>query len=370
MADLLRIENLRVNLDLREGTVSALRGVNLSAQAGRILAVVGESGCGKSMTAKAILGLLPSRAQLKGGRMLLYPSRGGGAPVDIATLPRNGRALRSIRGRRISMIFQEPMASFSPVHTIGEQIGEVLRLHENLSRAEVRRRVLEIMQMVAIPMPERRIDAYPHQLSGGLRQRAMIAMALICRPELVIADEPTTALDVTVQGQILTLLRDLQQRLGMAIILITHDLGVVAQVADDVAVMYLGRVVESNSVGEIFREPRHPYTRGMMDAVPHLGAGNHQRLASIPGSVPGALTQVAGCGFHPRCPFRIPGVCDRGAPPPEKHFEDGGMVACHLYLEGRAGFDAAVGQSAQLFSSPGIGEFSTSPLPSAKGEKA
>jgi peptide/nickel transport system ATP-binding protein len=339
MADLLSIENLQVKFRLREGDVFALHDVTLPVAAGRVLAVVGESGCGKSMTAKAVLGLLPERAQLTGGRLLLYPTRGGGAPADIAAMKPGSKELRAIRGKRISMIFQEPMASFSPVHTIGEQIAEVVRLHERqLSKADVKKRVIEILRLVSIPMPERRMHAYPHQLSGGLRQRAMIAMALVCSPELVIADEPTTALDVTIQGQILNLLRDLQKRMGMAVMLITHDLGVVAQVADDVAVMYLGRVVERNSVEGVFRTPRHPYTRGMLESIPRLGAGNTQRLAAIPGSVPGAFSQVAGCPFHPRCPFVMRGICDRGGPPPMVRFEDGGLAACHLYTDGRDGF--------------------------------
>lgn len=337
MADLLSIENLQVKISLREGDVYALHDVSMSVPAGKILAVVGESGCGKSMTAKCLLGLLPPRVSISRGRMLLYPAKGGGAPVDLAKLPPNGREMRDIRGKRISMIFQEPMASFSPVHTIGDQIGEVVRMHEKVSRAEVRDRVIEILRLVSIPMPERRMHAYPHELSGGLRQRAMIAMALACRPELVIADEPTTALDVTIQGQILNLLRDLQHRMGMAIMLITHDLGVVAQVADEVAVMYLGRVVERNTVEGIFREPRHPYTRGLLASIPKLGSGNLQRLSSIRGSVPSAFLKVAGCPFHPRCDFMIPGVCDRGAPPPEVASPDGSAVACHLYTDGRTG---------------------------------
>lgn len=352
MADLLRIENLEVKFHLREGDVNALHNVDLAVPAGRMLAVVGESGCGKSMTAKCILGLLPPRAEITRGRILLYPTQGGGAPIDIAAIPPAGRAMRSIRGKRISMIFQEPMASFSPVHTIGEQIAEVVRLHENFSRSQVRDRVIEILGLVSIPMPERRMKSYPHQLSGGLRQRAMIAMALACRPELVIADEPTTALDVTIQGQILNLLRDLQQRIGMAIMLITHDLGVVAQVADEVAVMYLGRVVERNTVQNIFREPRHPYTRGMLASMPKLGSGNTKRLASIPGSVPSAFSKVPGCPFHPRCPFAMPDICNHGAPPPDTPLGDGGTVACHLYTDGRSGIpenaDAAYGAATDI----------------------
>jgi len=342
MADLLRIENLRVDISTREGEITALHDVSMSVPAGKVLAVVGESGCGKSMTAKCLLGLLPQKARIGRGRMLLYPSRGGGAPLDMVKLKRGGREMRAIRGKRISMIFQEPMASFSPVHTIGNQIAEMVKLHENLSARQVKERVIEILRLVSIPMPERRMHAYPHELSGGLRQRAMIAMALACNPELVVADEPTTALDVTIQGQILNLLRDLQQRLGMAIMLITHDLGVVAQVADEVAVMYFGRVVESNSVQGIFQVPRHPYTRGLLASIPKLGSGNSERLSSIPGSVPSAYTKVAGCPFHPRCPYMIPGVCDRGAPPPDASFPEGGTVACHLYLDGRDGIPEPV----------------------------
>lgn len=334
MADLLSIENLEVKLHLREGVVNALYDVNMRVPAGKILAVVGESGCGKSMTAKCLLGLLPQRAEITRGRMLLYPARGGGAPVDLAKLPANGREMRAIRGKRISMIFQEPMASFSPVHTIGNQIGEVIKLHEKVTSAQLRDRVIEMLTLVSIPEPERRMHAYPHQLSGGLRQRAMIAMALACKPELVIADEPTTALDVTIQGQILDLLRDLQRRMGMSIILITHDLGVVAQVADEVAVMYLGRVVEHSTVEEIFRRPLHPYTQGLLESIPRLGSGNKGRLSSIPGSVPSAYMRVPGCPFHPRCPFVMPGLCDRGAPPPDYPGGDGGTVACHLYRDG------------------------------------
>lgn len=336
MTDLLKIENLEVKLHLREGVVNALHDVNMTVPAGKILAVVGESGCGKSMTAKCLLGLLPERARIARGSMKLA-STTGAPTVDIARLPQNSPEMRRIRGKRISMIFQEPMASFSPVHTIGDQIGEVVRLHENVSRREARSRVIELLALVSIPQPKRRVDAYPHELSGGLRQRAMIAMALAVRPELVVADEPTTALDVTIQGQVLNLLRDLQQKFGMAIMLITHDLGVVAQVADDVAVMYLGRVVEANSVQGIFREPRHPYTRGLLDSVPRLGSGNTPRLASIPGSVPSAFVRVAGCPFHPRCEHAIAGVCDVGAPPPETHFADGASVACVLYNDNRGG---------------------------------
>lgn len=341
MSELLSIENLQVKFQLREGDVFALHDVTLPVEPGRILAVVGESGCGKSLTAKAALGLLPPRATITRGRILLYPGQGTGMPEDIAAMRPGSPALRALRGKRISMIFQEPMASFSPVHTIGEQIAEVVRLHEKLSARQVRERVIEILRMVSIPAPEIRMHSYPHQLSGGLRQRAMIAMALVCNPELVIADEPTTALDVTIQGQILNLLRELQQKLGMAIMLITHDMGVVAQIADDVAVMYLGRVVERNTVEGIFQNPRHPYTRSLLDSIPRLGLGKSQRLAAIPGTVPSVYATVPGCPFHTRCPYRIDGVCDRGAAPYMTRFDDGGLVACHLYTDGRSGISGA-----------------------------
>lgn len=331
MSDLVRVEDLEIRFKLREGTVAAVNGVSLAIPRGKVLALVGESGCGKSVTAKALLGLLPANATITHGRILLAGKQEGEAPVDIATLQGNGRVMRSIRGRRVSMIFQEPMASFSPVHTIGDQIGEVVRLHEKVNRRETRDRVIEILRLVSVPMPERRLNAYPHELSGGLRQRAMIAMALACSPELVIADEPTTALDVTLQAQILNLLRDLQQRLHMAVLMITHDLGVVAQIADEVAVMYSGRIVEKNGVEELFRNPRHPYTQGLLESVPKVGEGNERRLASIPGSVPGPFTKLPGCPFHPRCRSAIGGVCDRGEVPPMTQPEGSGSVACHLY---------------------------------------
>jgi peptide/nickel transport system ATP-binding protein len=229
------------------------------------------------------------------------------------------------------MIFQEPMVSLSPVHTVGDQIGETVRLHQSQSRSEARARAVEMLRLVGVPMPERRVDAYPHELSGGLRQRCMIAMALACRPRLLIADEPTTALDVTIQAQILRLMRSLQDELGMAVMMITHDLGVIAETSHDVAVMYLGRVVEYAPVRELFANPRHPYTQGLLECVPRFGRGHQARLASIPGSVPDPFSQPAGCPFHPRCARRIAGVCDRGDPPADVEVAPGHRVACVLY---------------------------------------
>lgn len=326
----LSIEDLEIRFLLREGVVQAVNGINLSIPRGKVVALVGESGCGKSVTAKAILGLLPRQARITRGR-ILFASQEMKTPVDIAALPENGDEIRSIRGRRISMIFQEPMASFSPVHTIGNQIAEVIRLHEKLKGRELRDRVIETLRLASIPSPERRLESYPHELSGGLRQRAMIAMALAARPELIVADEPTTALDVTIQAQILQLMRDLQQRLGMTVLIITHDLGVVAQIADEVAVMYMGRIVEHSPVEEIFDSPCHPYTRGLLNAVPVIGTSVDVRLQSIPGSVPGPFSDIPGCPFHPRCSESIPGVCDAGAPPASVRVGDVSTTACHLY---------------------------------------
>lgn len=331
--DLVRIEDLRVEFRLREGSFSVVNGIDLAIPPNKTLALVGESGCGKSVTARAILRILARTARIVSGR-IMFSRADGSAPVDLVSLNPFGNEIRRIRGREISMIFQEPMASLSPVHTIGEQIAEVVRLHEGASNKLARQRALEMMKLVAIPMPARRIDAYPHELSGGLRQRAMIAMALACRPRLLIADEPTTALDVTIQAQILKLLRDLQMELGMAVLMITHDLGVVAQIADEVAVMYMGRIVERAPVATLFATPRHPYTKGLMESVPRIGEGNSARLSSIPGSVPGAFSQIQGCPFHPRCLSMVKGTCDTADVPPLQRIGEAGLVACHLYGSG------------------------------------
>ena len=328
---LLDIQNLEVKFFLKEGTVHAVNGVDLRLYPRRTLGVVGESGCGKSITARAAMRILPSRGEITGGRIYLAPRDGAAEPLELVSLPADGRVMRRIRGADISMIFQEPMTSFSPVHTVGNQIGEVVRLHQNASRSEARERVAEMLRLVGVPMAEKRVDAYPHELSGGLRQRCMIAMALCCHPRLLVADEPTTALDVTIQSQILNLIGQLQQDLGMAVMMITHDLGVIAETADDVAVMYLGRVVEQADAETVFAEPRHPYTQGLLRSVPRMGGGNTERLAQIPGSVPDPFTTLQGCPFHPRCPKRIAGLCDRGAPPPFLERAPGHSVACHLY---------------------------------------
>jgi peptide/nickel transport system ATP-binding protein len=278
--DLLRIENLRVSFRLPHGVIRAVRDVNMRVLPGRVTALVGESGSGKSVLSQAVMGLQPKQAEVS-GKILFRDLAGDGEVVDILALPHDGRKVRSIRGRRMGMIFQEPMTSFSALHTIGDQVSEVLRIHTTADRKERRERSEEMLALVGFPNPAKVFDMYPFELSGGMRQRAMIAMALICRPALLIADEPTTALDVTIQAQILKLLRDLQDRLGMAILLITHDLGVVANIADEVVVMYHGEVMEAGPVGPIFRNPQHAYLKGLLDAIPHFGMEPGNRLKPL-----------------------------------------------------------------------------------------
>jgi peptide/nickel transport system ATP-binding protein len=294
--------------------------------------------------------ILPPRGKITAGKVWLAarngaepagkevkarPRQARRKPIELTTLHPNGDVIRQIRGGDISMIFQEPMTSFSPVHTIGDQIGECVRLHQKTNKKEARDRVIEMLRLVGIPMAEQRFSAYPHELSGGLRQRCMIAMALSCNPRLLVADEPTTALDVTIQAQILELIRRLQDELGMAVMMITHDLGVIAETAHEVAVMYLGRVVEQAVVAPIFEEPKHPYTRGLLRSIPRIGKGNVDRLAQIQGSVPDPFATVPGCPFHPRCEQCIQGVCTTGAPPEFVDVGNGHRVACHLYGPGR-----------------------------------
>ena len=293
---LLEVRDLRVSFFTPEGEVRAVDGVSLSVDEGQTLGVVGESGCGKSVTAFSILRLVSPPGRILGGTI-----RFDGREL----LELSEREMREVRGNQIAMVFQEPASSLNPVFTIGDQIGEAVRLHQGVGRAEARRRSIEMLRLVEIPEAEERVDAYPHQLSGGMRQRAMIAMALSCRPRLLIADEPTTALDVTIQAQILDLLAGLQERLGMALLLVTHDLGVVAQRADEVAVMYAGRIVEQAPVTGLFDSPLHPYTRGLLHSLPKLGAARARRLDAIPGVVPDPLHLPSGCHFRDRCPRAI-----------------------------------------------------------------
>ena len=317
---LLEIDNLQTHFRTPDGINRAVDGLSLTIQAGQTLALVGESGCGKSVTAMSVLRLIPEPPGRTAGR-IAFDGR------DLLTLTR--AEMRHIRGNDISMIFQEPMTSLNPVLTVGRQIREPLRLHQGQDRAGAEKRAVEMLTLVGIPEPERRVDAYPHQLSGGMRQRVMIAMAFACNPKLLIADEPTTALDVTVQAQILDLMRDLKRRVGAAIMLITHDLGVVAEVAEHVVVMYAGRKVEEAPARQLFGSPRHPYTQGLLGAVPKLGsslAGHATRLAEIPGLVPSLKRRIDGCVFAGRCP-RATDVCRKAAPALQE--AAGHWVACH-----------------------------------------
>jgi len=317
---LLDIQDLRVSFPLDEGTVQAVDGVNLTIRRGEVLGVVGESGCGKSVTAQTILRIVPPPSRIDSGRILFYPPKADGGKsngqhaIDLAALKPAGPEIRQVRGKDIAMIFQEPMSSFSPVHTIGSQIMEAITLHQDVSQRQARKMAVELLRLVGIPNAEQRVDNYPHQFSGGMRQRAMIAVALSCQPSLLIADEPTTALDVTIQAQILSLLRSLRQQFGMAVMFITHNLGVIAQIADTVAIMYLGKVVEYGPVREILHNPKHPYTVNLLQAVPRLGKTAGQHLVAIEGSIPGPFTRLPGCPFHPRCSAFMAGRCDVQVP--------------------------------------------------------
>src|SRR5499426_2639195 len=320
---LLSVRDLRVSFALDEGLVRAVDGTSFDVMPGQVLGVVGESGCGKSVTMRAILQLVERPGRITAGEIRFRrPSSNGadGEIVDIAQLPPRGAEMRDIRGGEIALIPQEPMAAFSPVHTVGDQIIEAILLHshrwqkDKLSRREARDITVGLFRDVGISMPEQRVDAYSWQLSGGLRQRAMIAMALSCKPRLLIADEPTTAIDVTTQAQVLALLRQLQRKHGTAIIFITHDLGVIAQMANDVAVMYLGRIVEQGPVDAIFHAAKHPYTRALLRSIPSLKGQTRVPLPVIAGSIPHPLGRPRGCPFHPRCPDAIPGVCAERVP--------------------------------------------------------
>ena len=366
------VRDLHVDFPTQLGVVHALNGVSFDVPRGRVLGIVGESGCGKSVTARAILQIIERPGRIVNGEIFFRPahrSRGGshagrrarssgateagstaatsnaaggtgnGAqtrssdnPVELTALDPRGDAIRAIRGQEISMIFQEPMTSLNPVYTVGNQIEEAVLLHQTTDRAEAARRAVDILRRVGMPNPERIAKSYPHQLSGGMRQRAMIAMALSCTPTLLIADEPTTALDVTTEAQILELMRELQAEFGMSIMFITHSMGVVAQLCDEVVVMYLGRVVERASVDDLFHDPKHPYTVSLLRSIPRIGTSRGSQLEVIKGSVPDPYSTVTGCPFHPRCPSAMPGVCDTVLP--LETAVDGKpdhSVRCHLY---------------------------------------
>ena len=324
---LIEIEDLRTHFFTDEGVVKALDGVTFSIPRGKTLCVVGESGCGKSVTGRSILKIVDRPGRIVSGSILYHPRPG--ETIDITAQRPMSREMRAIRGGEIGMIFQEPMTSLGPIQTIGKQIGETIMVHKGVSKAEARNLTIEWLRRVGIPRPETRLDAYPFELSGGMRQRAMVALGLCCEPKLLIADEPTTALDVTTQAVILDLIKDLQDELGMAVMFITHDLGVVAEIADDVVVMYLGRVAEHAGVDTIFNAPRPPSTRALMRSIPRLG-GSREPLQAIRGMVPHPFNRPGGCNFHPRCPEHMAGRCDR-FDPELRSFEDGSQVRCLLY---------------------------------------
>ncbi|MGO9455338.1 MAG: ABC transporter ATP-binding protein [Candidatus Binataceae bacterium] len=317
MAPLLEVKSLHTSFFTDAGEVRAVDGVSFSVEPGKLMGLVGESGSGKTATVLSIMRLLPESAGITGGEVLFEGH-------DLLKLPEP--EMRAVRGARIAMIFQEPMTSLNPVFTIGSQVGEAIRLHQKTSRGETRDRVIEALRMVGIADPERRIDDYPHRLSGGMRQRVMIAMALSCNPRLLIADEPTTALDVTIQAQILDLIRELQERLKLAVILVTHDLGIVNEYADDVTILYAARVMEQATAADLFRNPLNPYTKGLLESIPGIDGKPRHRLQAIPGAIPSALRPPSGCRFHPRCPVAIP-ACAATDPPLETK-APGHHVAC------------------------------------------
>ncbi len=329
---LVEVIDLIVQFPLDEGTVHAVNGVSFTIPAGKTLGVVGESGCGKSVTARSIMRIVRSPGRIVEGRILYHPSatvnRNEPVPVkanghdrepadrktiDLTALDHRGKEIRDIRGNDIAMIFQEPMTSLSPVHTIGNQLIEAIRLHRTADKREARRLAIEMLELVGVPRAADRIDDYQHQFSGGMRQRAMIAMALSCQPSLLIADEPTTALDVTTEAQILDLIRGIQERTGMAVMLITHNLGVVAEMAQEVVVMYLGKVVERTDVVSLFYNPQHPYTQALLESIPRIGK-RVEDLEIIAGNVPDPMNIPSGCPYHTRCREFLPGVCDVEVP--------------------------------------------------------
>ncbi|MGE0800253.1 MAG: ABC transporter ATP-binding protein [Lautropia sp.] len=328
MKPLLSVRDLRTYFFQDEGTTKAVDGASFDVLPGKTLGIVGESGCGKSVTAQSILRIVEQPGRIVGGEIVL--ERADGNRLDLVKLKPGSREIRAIRGGDIGLVFQEPMTSFSPVHTVGAQITEAVLLHNRVSRKEARRRGIEALRSVGIPNPERRIDEYSFELSGGLRQRAMIAVALASNPRLLIADEPTTALDVTTQAQILDLLRKLQRGRGMAIMLITHNLGVVAEMADDVVVMYLGRVVEQGNVDAIFHDPKHPYTKALLQSIPRIDSRPRVKLPTITGTIPHPANRPPGCPFHPRCESFMPGRCDV-AVPELRPAGEGRRVSCLLY---------------------------------------
>jgi peptide/nickel transport system ATP-binding protein len=330
---ILSVRDLRTHFLSDEGVVRAVDGTSFDLHAGQTLGIVGESGCGKSVTARSILRIVERPGRIVGGEILLR--RADGSVTDLAKLPADGAQLRAIRGGEIGLVFQEPMSSLSAFHTIGNQLVEAIRLHAKLSKRAARARAIELLAMVGIPRPAQRIDAYSFELSGGLRQRVMIALALAGEPRILIADEPTTALDVTTQAQILDLIRRLQRERGLAVILITHDMGVIAEMSDHVVVMYLGREVEKGPVDAIFHAPAHPYTRALLRSIPSVLAEPRSRLATISGSIPHPFARPPGCPFHPRCPDFMRGTCEQDFPA-EVAIGARHEAACFLHTTRRA----------------------------------
>jgi peptide/nickel transport system ATP-binding protein len=337
---LLSVKDLKAYFHLDEGIVKAVDGVTFEVQAGHVLGIVGESGCGKSVTMKAILRILEPPGKIESGDIIwnrMVSEQNGSTveeTINLTKLDPHGKEMRAIRGAEIALIPQEPMSAFSPVHTIGNQIIEAIMLHRTKDKREARQIAIDLLRDVGIPMPEERLGAYSWQLSGGLRQRAMIAMALSCNPRLLIADEPTTAVDVTTQAQVLRLLRELQERRNAAIIFITHDLGVIAQVADYVVVMYLGLVMEQGAVDDIFHAPKHPYTQALLRSIPSINSIPHEELPTISGSIPHPFNKPRGCPFHPRCQQAIPGKCDERVPallPVGTSGREQQLASCFLY---------------------------------------
>ncbi len=314
---ILQVRDLHTHFFTESGVTRALSGIDFSVRRGEVLGIVGESGCGKSVTAQCIMNMVPNRGRMVNGDITYYrrsESSGQTEEINITQLNPRGRAMRAIRGNEIAMIFQEPMTSLDPLYTVGSHLLEAITLHQNVTKQVAREIAEDALAKVHLPAPHRIFDSYPHQLSGGQRQRVMIAVALSCNPALLIADEPTTALDVTTQAQILDLMQELQAATGMSIIFITHDLGVVAEMCDEVAVMYLGKVVEKTDVDAAFYDPKHPYTKALLRSIPRLDGEGRQRLEVIRGNVPDPSVVPLGCPFHPRCPEVIPGVCNRIEP--------------------------------------------------------
>jgi peptide/nickel transport system ATP-binding protein len=353
---LVEVKNLKIQFNVRDGIVKAVDGATFEIRRGQTVGIIGESGCGKSVTARAILRMVPKPGRVAGGEILYHRLVGSNGSqmtdiVRINDLDPDGREIRKIRGGEIGMIFQEPMSSLTPVYTAGShireavslhrlmpirkvetQMVEAIRAHREVTKAEARAIAIEMLHKVGLPKPEQRVDSYPHQLSGGQRQRVMIAIALSCEPAMLIADEPTTALDVSIEAQILDIMRDLQEKVDMAIMFITHNLGVIAEMAEEICVMYMGKVVERASAVEIFYEPQHPYTRALLKSIPHVGKKSQGRLSTITGMVPDPFNLPSGCVFHPRCPEYMPGKCDRIVPK-WTQVGDNHWARCLLYEE-------------------------------------